>query len=122
MKQLRFVKGYRGELTNKRQMVPGDVWRWPDDVAAALIEMGVAVEVQVRPAVSPAQQAAQVVTPASVPRPEIPDVDDPGEHSVAVVAAYAGQHPDEIDRLATAETAGQNRVTLLRALEALRRK
>jgi hypothetical protein len=43
---------------------------------------------------------------------------DPGEHTVAEVEAYAAEHPDELDAIIAAESAGKNRSTLLTALGA----
>jgi len=56
------------------------------------------------------------------PEPEQVDVEggfDPGDHTVAEVIAYAAEHPDQLDDIQAAETAGKARSTLLAGLEAM---
>lgn len=113
MKRVRFVKNYRGPLTNRRQMIAGDVWTYEDAAADALVEAGVATLVTV------VTQPVSTAAPAPPTREPV-DVDDPADHTVAEVADYAAHHHDALDRLIEQEEAGEQRVTLLRALRTMR--
>lgn len=47
----------------------------------------------------------------------LPEVFDPGDHTVAEVLAYVEEHPDQTDAIREAEQDGKARTTLLTALE-----
>ena len=85
-----------------------------------------------QPALTPeeaeAQQAAQAPQEGQFPEGQSPadqaaamkeGVFDPGDHTVDDVVEYATAHPDEVDEIYEAETAGKNRSTLVSQLEAM---